>query len=148
MLMTSSDVEAYIHRATGELAVITSMELQLVEDDMDPEDLPDWQQKALLDTQRVLYGEDFLKLPGSWDIDEHHIMRDFAISRPATRESNQLQHALRGSGAFRRFKETVANLGLRDEWFEYRDMVVAELAREWLERQKIAYADDVPHFED
>ena len=39
--------------------------------------------------------------------------------------------SLRGKGAFRRFKDTVFYLGIRDDWFAYRDKRFREIAERW-----------------
>ena len=81
-----------------------------------------------------------LALPDSFEIHEYKMMERFASNHPDERVSDQLLDAIRGRGAFRRFKDTVFRLGVRDEWFEYRDRRYEEIARDWCERNGIDIA--------
>lgn len=39
--------------------------------------------------------------------------------------------SLKGKGAFRQFKDTVFYLGIRDDWFAYRDNRFRDIAERW-----------------
>lgn len=58
-------------------------------------------------------------------------MDDFAYRYPDAAISNTLREALCGKSAFRRFKDTVYRLGIRDEWFSYRAKRYRKIAEEW-----------------
>jgi hypothetical protein len=47
--------------------------------------------------------------------------------------------ALRGAGAFRRFKDTMHALGVASAWYAYRDSAYAEVARAWCESNDIEH---------
>jgi len=49
--------------------------------------------------------------------------------------------ALRGKGAFQRFKDALERVCLVDEWYEYRRKAYIKAAREWCERNDIPYLD-------
>ncbi len=53
--------------------------------------------------------------------------------------SDELQAAVYGRGAFRRFKDAVHRLGIADEWYRFRDAALEEIAVEFLEAHGIAY---------
>jgi hypothetical protein len=65
-------------------------------------------------------------------------MEDFAESRP-DRVQEELLRALRGAGAFRRFKDELERLQIRDEWFRHRRQALVEIAREWLEANELPF---------
>ncbi len=60
----------------------------------------------------------FLELPSKWDINEYSIIQDFIADLPEGDAKADLTRAIRGSGAFRRFKTTVYRHGIRQQWFD------------------------------
>ena len=52
---------------------------------------------------------------------------------------NDLLDAIRGSGAFRRFKSMADRHGLIEDWYNFRDEAYEEIAKGWLEEHEIAY---------
>ena len=53
--------------------------------------------------------------------------------------SDELQAAVHGRGAFRRFKDAVHRLGIADEWYRFREAALEEIVIEFLEAHGIAY---------
>ena len=49
---------------------------------------------------------------------------------------------IKGSGAFRRFKNAIRELGVENAWFEFRGAALEMMAIEWLEENGIAYRRD------
>ena len=47
--------------------------------------------------------------------------------------------AVHGSKAFRHFRSAIERLGLLDAWHRYREEAIQQIARDWLEENKIAY---------
>jgi hypothetical protein len=129
MDLMSDEATAYINRKTGELITLTHEELSLAED---PEDL-------LPKAREVLASEDFIPLPGKFEIHEWSIMERFARSLTDAAASDELDAALHGRGAFRRFKDAVQRLGIADEWYRFREAALEEIAIEFLEAHGIAY---------
>lgn len=130
---------AYLNRRTGELFTIGDEDEALLDDDADPDDLPEWQREGLPKIREVLTSEDWLPLPTKFDIHEWEIMDQFAraVEDPVFR--NDLMNAIRGAGAFRYFKDTVFRYGARDVWYEFRTAALERIAIDWLEEREIAY---------
>ena len=64
------------------------------------------------------------------------------LARMAAREgaaAERLARALDGSGAFRRFKDEVARMGLSQDWYSFRDDARANLARGFLEAHGVRW---------
>lgn len=132
---------AYLNPDTGEIVSIPDADSGYAEDDdVDPDDLRDWERDIVVEAQRVRDSNVWLSLPDSFDIHEWQIMRDFTdeTDEPARRE---LLNAIHGPGAFRMFRATTERLGLRDKWFAYRDAAVRLIAKEWLTENGIAFID-------
>ena len=75
--------------------------------------------------------KDYILLPTQYDIHEYRIMQAFAMDFPYEQMREKMLASLRGKGAFRRFKDTVFYLGIRDDWFAYRDNRFREIAERW-----------------
>jgi hypothetical protein len=67
------------------------------------------------------------------------MMRGFCRDVESDRKREALLDSIQGRGAFRRFKDTAASLGLIESWYAYREKAFRELAVEWLEENKIPY---------
>lgn len=81
--------------------------------------------------------EDFIPLPGQYDINEYSMMESFIYELPAGKKQDILEQAIRGKGAFRRFKDRLYDLGLEEKWYKYRDDCYERIAKEWCERYDI-----------
>jgi hypothetical protein len=139
MEMVSDESRAYINPKTGELIALTDEELALGEDPEEAAEAPQWQKDLLPKAREVLQSEDFLPLPGEFEIHEWSIMERFADSLSDVAAKDELLNAIHGRGAFRRFKDAVRRLGRADEWYRFRDAALEEIAIEFLEAHGIAY---------
>ena len=139
MDLVTDEATAYINRKTGELITLTHEEFALAEDPDEAEDAPEWQKELLPKAREVLVSEDFIPLPSKFEIHEWSIMERFARSLTNVAVSDELDTALHGRGAFRRFKDAVRRLGIADEWYRFREAALEEIAIEFLEEHGIAY---------
>ena len=65
-------------------------------------------------------------------------MAEFAGTVDGARLRDRLEAALDGRGAFRRFKNVLADHPAeRERWFAFRDERLSVVAREWLEEHRI-----------
>jgi len=152
MEMFGDETSAYLNKRTGELCALSEEEFLAGEDDEEDEDLsdhPEWEQEAILKARDVLSSEDWLALPGKFEINEWEIMERFCQSIDDPEISNKLLRQIRGSGAFRRFKDSIYELGMDKAWFQFRDDALEKIAIDWLVENGIAYVlDDVKTSED
>ena len=135
----SDESFAHIHRTTGELFTILQEEIDIVERDKPRDELADWQQEMVQQTERVLASDDFLPLPTQYEIHEYDIMERFCESITDERVADDLLRRIRGSGAFRRFKDGVLRHGIADQWYQFRDRALESIAAKWLEMHEIPY---------
>jgi hypothetical protein len=111
----------FVNRRTGEINVYDS-EVELGEN---PEESDD---------------RDWVALLRARDFDDYRMMRKFAQgAMPAA--GRDLEEALRGRGAYRRFREVVRARGLEDEWDAFRKSRIRETARSQLEQAGIAFRE-------
>ncbi len=101
-----------------------------------------WQQELIKVAQAIVEDEagQYLELPTQFEINEYAIMEKFSLSYPDSRLSDELYYAIKGRGAFRRFKDKVHQYGIAEDWYKYRDGIFEEIARAWCEENKISYA--------
>ncbi len=83
--------------------------------------------------------EGWLRLPSQRDADEYGMMSDFADTVNDARKREQLEFALSGKGAFRRFKDSANRLGVAEAWYAYRDKCYLEFARDWCDEEDVPY---------
>jgi len=135
---------AYINRKTGELAAFPhDLERMLEEEDAEAASgLPDWQAAQLEDCRRVINDQDFIALPSKFDVHEWAIMERFCRSLDDGETQNRLLDAIRGRGAFRMFKAEVSRLGIREDWFRYRNDALKRIAADFLQDKGIPYVDE------
>ena len=81
----------------------------------------------------------YLCLPSQYDIHEYSIMEDFIDSLADTAIQNKLYHAIRGKGAFRRFKDEICYLGIREKWFTFQHDAYVEIAKKWCRDNCLEY---------
>lgn len=121
---SNQDTEYYYNMNTEEVLMIFD---GMVNGDDDPEVIEEIKEGF----------EEYIPLPGQYEIDEYNMMEEFINVVPECRAQSKLEDAIQGRGAFRRFKDTVYDLGLEQKWYKYRDEAYEKIAREWCERNKI-----------
>jgi len=135
MQFQSDEITAYLHRPTGRVIAVSEEALQAAEEGTGADDVEEFE---LADARGIVEGgDDYLALPDRFEIDEYRMMERFAagVTDPATQA--ELDDALRGRGAFRRFKDAVRRLGLLEGWYSHRDRGYEEVARAWCDAHGI-----------
>ena len=134
----------FLDRRTGEIVFLSSEMLDAADEFLDgepPDSLGEDEENIRL-AAAAMESNDYLELPGKYEIHEYRIMEAFCLSLPDGRTRDLMLNAIRGSGAFRRFKINLDILALRDEWYAFRDARYKEIAIEWCEDNRIACIDD------
>lgn len=131
---------AYLNRRTGETCVLTEDDLDRIQKGED--DLLEWEWETLPLIQNVLESEDWLEMPSQRDIDEYHIIEQFCRSAERAVHREQLLNAIRGRGAFRRFRNAIERLGILESWYAHRDRALEDIAAAWLEEEEVPFTRD------
>ena len=97
--------------------------------------LPEWEREALVeaDAVEVGLGTRFLRVPEADSREGYADMEEFieTVSNPQLQE--RLWDAIRGRGAFRRFKDVLAGAAAeRERWFAFKDARLRERVVAWL----------------
>jgi hypothetical protein len=136
--MIGDDVAVYISTKTGNMVLVTE-DLEMMLDDEDP---PDWAQDIIPEVREALNSDEFIPLPDAFEIHEYAIMKNFCYAVHDEDLRNELLDLIRGSGAFRRFKNFADHKGIVKDWYGYRDSALQEIARRFLEEANIPFIDD------
>jgi hypothetical protein len=129
---------AYISRDTGEIIGFSDEEAMMAEHE--GAEVPAWFVEQAPKVREALSSEAFVELPGKFGFHEYSVMESFALALPG-RVSERLLQAMRGRGAFRRFKQVIAQQNVEQQWFAYRDLALKELAIEFLQDEGIPFVD-------
>lgn len=85
--------------------------------------------------------ERFLRFPTKYEIRQYRIMEDFIDQIPPGKAQEELAYAIRGKGAFRRFKQSVRFHGLEQRWYDYLAQAYREVAIRWCAEEGLEYTE-------
>ena len=132
------DMDYYLDKETGEV-IITSEETfgYAEEEDEDKirEDLPDWQKEDIKLAKDILFKKPdrYICIPERPSYEGYNLMVEFAEKVDGELLREKLNIALDGKGAFRRFKNVIADYpDYRGKWFKFRNEKLNKEVIEWL----------------
>lgn len=135
--------DSFLDRETGELHYISEDDrFALDHQDHEP---PEWQKEHLEKIKPIVEYNDierYISLPSNFDFHEYSVMEKFISSLSDIKVRDSLWNAIKGGGAFRRFKNAIQRYGVRDQWYKFRDSEIKQLIIEWCEDNNIPYEDD------
>ena len=143
------DPDEHYARFDRQTGAIVSVERRLVDaaeagEPLTPQELPAWQREEIEIAQAIANDESdrFIAPPSPFDFHEYSEMERFIGTVTDAAHAEQLWRALKGRGAFGRFKHAAERLGLLEAWFEYRETAMKEFVIAWAEAHEVAYIDD------
>ena len=139
--MASDTLSSYLNRKTGEIVSLTEDIMMMAEDDDDLDGISEWEREEVLKAREVRDSDDYIGLPGGYEIDEYRIMEDFIDQLPPGKAQEELAYAIRGKGAFRRFKQSVRYHGLEQRWYDYLAEAYRVLAIRWCAEEGLEYTE-------
>ena len=141
--MVSDEMSVFLNRRTGEFAGFSHEQLAAAESEEDATGYPEWQRELIQQAGEVLESDDYITLPSNWDIHDYEVMRNFCLSVEDEETREDLLDAIRGSGAFSRFRIMIQRRNLEEAWYRFRDQALADIAVEWLEDNGLVYVRDL-----
>jgi hypothetical protein len=135
----SDELYRYVDRDTGHIEMVEGTLLGYARDGDEPPSMPDWQKPQWQIAQKAVSTDRLIMLPDQFDIDEWQMMADFVATVKPGEVRAQLDRAIHGNGAFRRFKDAVRRLGLQHAWDEFEEDALREIAIEWCEENDIEW---------
>lgn len=91
----------------------------------------------LIEDIREGFIEDYIPLLRQYDMNKYRMMEEFIYELLDGRAQDVLEAAIRGKGAFQRFKDRLYDFNLQEKWYKHRDTCYEQAAREWCERFSI-----------
>lgn len=140
--LAGDSTSSYFDVETGEVYSLTEEEFSLAENpETADEDLPDWQREPVELARRIRQteGKRYLRLPGKFEIHEWEIMDRFPETLADEQLKKDLHASIRGSGAFRRFKNLLEEYKLWDSWNQFKQAELRQIAIEWCQDQCVSY---------
>jgi hypothetical protein len=133
----------YFDKRSGEIVMVTDDDIAVAENEGLMLETPDWQQESIAKAREVLDDSgDFLPLPDKFEIHEYRIMEEFCLALENRQAGSELHRLIKGSGAFRRFRNAIREMGVDDVWYKFKQRALEEIATEWLEENGIPYTRD------
>ncbi|MEA2063455.1 MAG: UPF0158 family protein [Gemmatimonadota bacterium] len=139
--MQFDEAQSFLNKETGELYRIGDEELGAAEDEQSIEDFPEWQQENIKIAGEILETDKYISLPDKYEVNMYEIMERFCLSIKEDRLCERMCRAIRGSGAFRRFKDNIRRFDIEDDWYKFQDTALKEIAIEWCEENRIEFVD-------
>jgi hypothetical protein len=131
LMFQTETSSAFVNGQTGEVLICGEDEITAAETCQD-ESKPQWMREQLPKIREAFQGVPWLSLPSKFDIHEWDMMRRFANQQARGDIAQELQAAIGGAGAFRRFREALSRFRIEQEWYSFRDQQFEDIAREWL----------------
>gem|GEM_PF-960755 len=126
-----STARAWFDKRDGEVHTAENDNDDYDEDELEESNEPSWYE---LHKSGIL-----VDLPDHYDLRQYEMMEEFAEIQASIPNANKIIEAIRGKGAFRRFRATVERLGLLKDWYAFHDREMLDKARRWCENNGIDY---------
>ena len=137
----NSDIsESYLNIKTGEICTYTDEEIRDAEENRDLSESPEWYRTAVAKAKQFIENQDdYLPLPQKYDLNEYRIMEKFISRVPVEEQSDILFQAIKGKGAFRRFRISLDRFALLEQWYGFKEKKLREFAESWCKDNEIEF---------
>lgn len=136
----------FLDLETGQVVMLPDEVLRYAEEPPDYP-LPDWQRDWVKQAEVVEagYGSRYIAVPKVDSHEAYDDMEDFMITINDEQLHQRLWSAIRGRGAFRRFKEVLAaHPHERERWFDFKNKRLHQRIMDWLESEGIELIIEEP----
>ena len=82
------------------------------------------------DLYSKLDGLNWVKVP---EVDDYEIMTRFSLSLKNQKQSDKLYEILHNKKAYKNFKDAIYDMNIEDDYYDFYDSKIEELAKSWLE---------------
>jgi hypothetical protein len=125
----------YLDTDTGEVVSIPEELMDALEGGESCEGLPAWELELLPKAKEIFERSPrYEEIPIRFSNEVYQVMMDFARRMEDSRINRELENALKGKGAFRRFKNVLSGYPeVQKEWFKFKAERDKEEVKEWLE---------------
>lgn len=139
----AQEMKPYLNVRTGDVVLVSDTDFDIAEyEDLDIDAYPEWQRDGIETAIEILDGDDYIDLPSKFDIDEYGIMEDFCMSIKDEGLRSEMYNSIKGSGAFRRFKNNTHSFNIEDQWYAFREQALKDVAIEWCKENNISFTEE------
>lgn len=132
----------FLNKETGEIVHVLKHYLPMVEDGEDGRNLLPWEKEVFKIAEDIVdHEENYVEIDTQFEVDDYDIMEDFCLAVKNSQVQEQLLSAIRGKGAFRRFKDKIEFFDIEEEWYDYRYHRLKEIAINFCEKNEIDYVN-------
>jgi len=135
---------SYLNKLTGELYYISDEifgYLDGAEEEDTLEDLPDWESDLVKVAKEINETNNYVQLPGKFELNEYRMMEKFCLSITDERLRDEMYYSIKGSGAFRRFKDNIHRHGIEKDWFAFKSSELCAIAIDWCQSNNLEFDD-------
>ena len=134
--------KSFLNKKTGAVHLIPAELERYGESDFDDDDfIPEWEKEIIPVIKDIKQNPDnYIVMPDQFYINEYAIMERFCLSLEEETLRDKIYVAIKGSGAFQRFKNNINNYGIADDWYKYKDEAFREIAIEWCKENNLEYS--------
>ena len=106
---------------------------------LEQRDLPEWQKQSFLEAYHIEANSSrYLAISQADSYEDYNDMEAFIFTIEDSRLQDRLWQAIRGRGAFGRFKDTLAHYPReRNRWFEFTNKLMEQRVSDWLASEGI-----------
>lgn len=144
--LSGEGISSFLNKRTGEIVTLGDEYLSAAENEDEDDDntieRPEWEQETIAQAKEVINTDDYLQLPGKYDINEYKVIEEFCNSVEDEKIRDILLVSIKGKGAFSRFKDTIRMYNIENEWYNFRQKELEKIAINWLEANHIPYTQD------
>ena len=138
--LSNEENKSYLNKSTGEIHLIPDEIESYLEEDSDEDYLPEWEIEIIPIAKDILANPDkYIQFPNQFYINEYSIMERFSLSITEEKLRDAIYSSLKGSGAFRKFKNIINEFGIEDKWYKYKDGELKEFAIEWCKENNLEF---------
>ena len=133
--------KSFLNKNTGEIHLIPEELERYAEPDFEDEDfIPEWEKEIIPVIKDIKQNPaKYIEIPNQFYINEYAIMERFCLSLKEETLRDKMYSAIKGSGAFQRFKDNIHNYGIVDDWYKYKEESFREIAIEWCKENDLEY---------
>lgn len=158
---SSDDWSSYVNKKTGSVEYFEDIVLEFIEEyedllcdpdssDAEIEELIEenrlndvsniWDAKRVRELAQLEYGM-LVYVEPIETREQYRDMEDFIATIEDDQTKNFLYIAIDGQGAFRRFKDALATIGKLQDYYDYKNSLLTQAAKEWCEDNGISYEE-------
>lgn len=141
---SGDEIHYWLDRETGRVEMLTEEILGAARDNGKDRNHPEWMLEAIELAYCIEAApERFAEFPDRFEINEWRLMEEFTRTIADTAITRDLDRAIHGKGAFRRFNSALDRNDLWTDWNAFKQEALLDLACEWCQQNNIPYVDDV-----